>query len=194
MNMTAILTFMLCASALYAALTGNAAQTAAAVSEGAAAAVRVCVSAGGTICLWSGVMEVMRASGLSGRLAAALKRPLRLLFPGARDEGILRALAENLSANLLGLGGAATPPGIRAARLMAERADSGRADGDLMTLVVLNSASVQLIPATAAALRASAGAKDPFDILPAVWITSLVSVVTGLAFIKLSCRFGRKRP
>ena len=193
MNMTAILTFMLCASALYAALTGNSVRTAAAVSEGAAAAVRVCVSAGGTICLWSGVMEVMRASGLSDALASALGRPLRLLFAGAKDKKILGPLAENVSANLLGLGGAATPAGIRAARLMAEKAGDGRCDADLMTLVVLNTASVQFIPATAAALRASAGAENPFDILPAVWITSLVSVTTGLVFIKLLCRFGRRR-
>ena len=138
-------------------------------------------------------MEVMRASGLSDALASALRRPLRLLFRSARDEKTLRPLAENVSANLLGLGGAATPAGIRAACLMAERAKSGGSNGDLMTLVVLNTASVQLIPATAAALRASAGAKNPFDILPAVWMTSLVSVATGLLVIKLSCLFGRKK-
>ena len=91
---------------------------------------------------------------------------------------MLQALTENLSANLLGLGNAATPAGIRAAQGMARLGE--RARDELCLLVVLNTASLQLLPATVASLRAAAGASAPFDILPAVWFSTLCSLAVGL--------------
>lgn len=93
-------------------------------------------------------------------------------------------MSGNLSANLLGLGNAATPLGIRAARRMALGAE-GTASNELCRLVVLNTASVQLLPTTVAAVRAGCGAAAPFDILPAVWISSLLSVSVGLLTARL---------
>ena len=93
-------------------------------------------------------------------------------------------MSGNLSANLLGLGNAATPLGIRAARRMALGAE-GIASNELCRLVVLNTASVQLLPTTVAAVRAGCGAAAPFDILPAVWISSLLSVSVGLLAARL---------
>ena len=94
------------------------------------------------------------------------------------------AVSGNLSANLLGLGNAATPLGIRAARRMALGAE-GIASNELCRLVVLNTASVQLLPTTVAAVRAGCGAAAPFDILPAVWISSVLSVSVGLLTARL---------
>lgn len=96
----------------------------------------------------------------------------------------MAAVSGNLSANLLGLGNAATPLGIRAARRMALGAE-GTASNELCRLVVLNTASVQLLPTTVAAVRAGCGAAAPFDILPAVWISSLLSVSVGLLTARL---------
>ena len=102
------------------------------------------------------------------------------LFPqSAAHQDILAALAESLSANLLGLGNAATPAGIRAAKGMARL--GAAAQDELALLVVVNTASLQLVPGTVAAVRASAGAASPFDIMPAVWLSSLFSVAAGLS-------------
>lgn len=103
----------------------------------------------------------------------------------------MEAVSANISANLLGLGNAATPLGIRAAAEMAAAARGDTATDDMCTLVVMNTASIQLIPATVAAVRAAAGAANPFDILPAVWMASLSSVTVGILVAKLLKRLWR---
>lgn len=163
---------------VFGTLSGNASALSNSAIEGASAAVRFCISTGGIICLWSGVMELMRQSGLATKLAGLLSPVLKFLFPRAsRDEKTKECLAENMSANLLGLGNAATPAGIEAAQGILRLGGDGR---ELSRLVVLNTASIQLIPTTIAAVRAAAGAEHAFDILPAVWISSVVSVFVGL--------------
>ncbi len=167
-------------SVLCAPLLGTAEAAGAAVLEGAEEAVRFCLGICGAICLWSAVLELLERGGLAGALAGLLRPVLRRLFPrAAADREILSALTENVSANLLGLGNAATPAGIRAARGMA-RQSGGQPSDELCRLVVLNTASLQLLPSTIAAVRASAGAASAFDILPAVWFSSLCSVSAGL--------------
>jgi len=137
------------------------------------------LSIGGMLCLWSGVLEVMSRSGASDGLSRLLRPVLRRLFPRAsRDRETLNALSANVSANLLGLGNAATPMGVKAAAGIVRLGEP--AAGELGRLVVLNTASVQLLPTTIAAVRAAAGAASAFDILPAVWISSLASVTAGL--------------
>ena len=127
----------------------------------------------------------MRRSGMAAGLSHLLRPVLRRLLPQAgRDEETLAALSANVSANLLGLGNAATPAGIQAARRMAVGC-GGTASDELCRLVVLNTASVQLLPTTVAAVRAGCGAAAPFDILPAVWISSLLSVSVGLLTARL---------
>ena len=145
----------------------------------------------GVLCLWSGVMEIMSRCGLSGKLAALLRPALRRLLPRAsRDPETLAAVSANVSANLLGLGNAATPLGIRAARRMARGTD-GTADDELCRLVVLNTASLQLLPTTVAGVRAACGCRTPFDILPAVWLSSAISVTAGLLAARLLQRVWR---
>ena len=117
----------------------------------------------------------------------------RLLPRASRDDETLSAVSANVSANLLGLGNAATPLGIQAARRMAAGCD-GVASDELCLLVVLNTASIQLLPATIASVRAAAGCATPFDILPAVWLSSAASVAVGLTAAKLFSRVGRRRP
>lgn len=135
-------------------------------------------------------MEVMRRSGLMSALSRLLRPVLGKLFPrAARDTETLDALAANVSANFLGLGNAATPMGIKAAQGMARLSERpGTAGKELCLLVVLNTASIQLLPTTAAALRASYGSASPFDILPAVWISSALSVTGGLCAAALLAR------
>ena len=168
-------------SVLFGIWSGSAAAVGAAALEGAQAAVEFCLSIGGIICLWCAVMELMKQAGIIEWLKKLSAPVLRRVFPeSANDEKIFDALSMNFAANLLGLGNAATPMGIRAAKGMAESCENGEASAELCRLVVLNTASIQLLPTTIAAIRAANGAASPFDILPEVWISSLISVSVGL--------------
>jgi spore maturation protein A len=189
MILAVVFTAMIAVSVAFGAACGNMPAVSAAAVDGAKEAVALCISLTGVVCVFSGFMTVMDRSGLSGRLALVFRPLIRLLFPAAsRDDETLSAIAANMSANMLGLGNAATPLGIRAACKMSSGC-GGRATDELCLLVVVNTASIQLIPATVAALRASCGCASPFDILPAVWFSSALSVSAGVIAAKLMARF-----
>ena len=191
MAMSVIWVVMIGASVLCGLLTGRGEAVAVAALEGASAGVELCISMAGVLCLWMGVMEVMRRSGLSEGLSRVLRPALRRLYPDfAEDKRVMDTVSANVSANLLGLGNAATPMGLEAARLMAAHTP-GIASDSLCMLVVCNTASIQLIPTTVASIRAAAGCATPFDILPAVWLTSLIALVVGLSAAKLFSRIWR---
>jgi len=191
MAMAWIWAILVVISLLFGLLNGTMGAVSRAAMEGAAAAVDLAVGMAGSLCLWSGVMALMERCGLAAALARLFRPVLRLLLPRAgRDGETAAALSANLSANLLGLGNAATPPGVRAARLMA-RGSGGVASDELCRLVVLNTASIQLLPTTAASLRAACGCAAPFDILPAVWLASALSVTAGLLAARLLGRIWR---
>ncbi len=193
MAMTWVWTGMVVLSLIFGLITGNLDAVAEAAASGAGSAVDLSLSMAGVICLWSGVMEVMKVCGISESLARAFRPLLRRLLPQAsRDSETLAAVSANVSANLLGLGNAATPLGIRAARRMA-RGCGGVASDELCMLVVLNTASIQLLPATVASVRTAAGCATPFDILPAVWLASVLSVAAGLVAARLLAAMGRRR-
>ena len=194
MAMAWIWTGMVMLSLVFGILSGNLDEVANAAMAGAQSAIDLSVSMAGMLCLWSGIMEVMNVCGLSRGLARACRPLLRQLLPEAsRDEETLAVVSANVSANLLGLGNAATPLGIRAARRMA-RGCGGVASDELGLLVVLNTASIQLLPTTIASVRAAAGCRTPFDILPAVWFASVLSVAAGLLTARLLSRRGRRQP
>lgn len=194
MAMAWVWTGMVVLSLVFGLLTGSLDAVANAALEGARSAIDLSISMAGILCLWSGVMEIMSTCGLSASLARAFRPILRRLLPDAcRDKETLAAISANVSANLLGLGNAATPLGIRAAQRMA-RGCGGIASDELCLLVVLNTASIQLLPATIASVRAAAGCRTPFDILPAVWLASALSVAAGLTASRLLARVRRNRP
>ncbi len=191
MTMAVIWTGMVLLSVVFGIAYGTIDAVGSAAMEGAAAAVELCLSMAGVMCLWSGVMSLMKACGLTEFLNRLFRPLLSRLMPCAsRDAETLSALSGNLSCNLLGLGNAATPLGIRAAQRMARTCD-GIASNELCILVVLNTASVQLLPTTVAGVRSALGSTAPFDILPAVWLSSLLSVAAGLVAAKLFARLWR---
>ena len=172
---------ILAVSVLSAALTGRGGALAAAVPTGAQAGVTLCLTMTGSLCLWSGVGQLMERTGLTEGLSRLLQPLMGRIFPSTRRNPALRRdLSANVCANVLGLGNAATPMGIRAAKGMVDPASPQVAGDELCRLVVLNTASIQLIPANVAAVRASLGSAAPFDILPAVWAASLLSAGIGL--------------
>lgn len=191
MTMAVIWTGMVLLSVIFGIAFGTIDAVGSAAMEGAAAAVDLCLSMAGIMCLWSGIMSLMKACGLTESLNRLFRPLLSRLMPGAsRDAETLSALSGNLSCNLLGLGNAATPLGIRAAQRMARNCD-GIASDELCLLVVMNTASVQLLPTTVAGVRSALGCTTPFDILPAVWLSSLLSVGAGILAAKLFSRLWR---
>ena len=191
MSMTWIWTAIVALSVLFGILNGNISQVGAAAMEGAGAAVQLCIGICGVICLWTGVMEVIRRAGLCAALSRILRPVLSRLFPeSSKNRETIEAVSANVSANLLGLGNAATPLGIKAAGLMAKGGVS--ASDEICMLTVLNTASIQLIPVTITGVLTAAGSSEPFAILPAVWLSSLCSVTVGIAAARLFARIWRK--
>lgn len=174
----------LCAiiSAVCAAIFQRGGETGEALISGAAAAVSVGISITGPLSLWSGIGKLMDQIGLTGKLAAILAPFLKKIYPSSKsDSPLAAALSSNVCANLLGLGNAATPMGVKAVKRLRKAENPDYATDEMCRLVVMNTASIQLLPTTVAAIRAASGCETPFDILPCVWISSILSVTAGLS-------------
>jgi spore maturation protein A len=193
MVMSWIFTGLVAISVVFALLLGNGSALAAAVPLGAQAGITLAISMAGSLCLWTGVGKLMEKAGFTAFLSKLLRPVLVRVFPSAKkDAPLAGALSANICANFLGLGNAATPMGIQAARRFAAKGSQGVASDELCRLIVLNTASIQLIPSTVAAVRASLGCATPFDILPAVWLTSICSAGAGLLAARFLGRLWRK--
>lgn len=179
-------------SIIGAQLNGRVSELASSVSQGAQAGITLVISIAGSICLWTGVGKLMEKVGATKLLSRILSPLLGRLFPSFQKDSLLAgSLSANVCANILGLGNAATPMGIQAAKQLALHSKNGVATDELCRLVVLNTASIQLIPTTVASVRSALGAASPFDILPAVWLTSLCSACLGLLSAKLGGKLWR---
>lgn len=172
---------ILSVSILCSFLLGRGSELTGGILQGAQQGVTLGISLAGSLCLWSGVGKVLEQAGITQFLARLLRPLLDRVFPSSRKDAKLQsALSGNICANFFGLGNAATPMGIQAVKRMLDPCDPARATNEMCRLIVLNTASIQLIPANVAAVRASLGSAAPFDILPAVWITSLLSAGLGV--------------
>ena len=181
MVMSWIFTGIVAIALVFSILSGRGSELAAAIPEGAQAGITLAISLAGSICLWTGVGKLMEKAGFTNFLSRLLRPLLHKIFPSTKKDAVLAGhLSANICANFLGLGNAATPMGIQAAQRLAANAKNGVANDELCRLIVLNTASIQLIPATVAAVRSSLGCQTPFDILPAVWVTSVLSAGSGI--------------
>lgn len=186
MAMGWIWTGMILVSVVCAAINGTGADLAAATVQGARNGIDLALAMAGSMILWSGVGKMMESTGITVALSRLFMPFLKRIFPSVRKDPVLaQYLSANICANFLGLGNAATPMGIQAARRMVDPDKPSVANHQLCRLIVLNTASIQFIPSTVAALRAGYGCATPFDILPAVWVSSICSAGVGLlaAFI-----------
>lgn len=192
MVMTYIFTGILLISIVFSILTGHGSELAAAIPQGAQAGVTLAISIAGSLCLWAGVGKLMERIGITSALSKLLQPLLHRLFPDTKQDPILAGyLSGNICANIFGLGNAATPMGIQATRRMIDPQRPNLATDQMCRLIVLNTASIQLIPANVAAVRSALGCATPFDILPAVWLTSLCSAGVGLLVAFLLGRLQR---
>lgn len=151
--------------------------------EGCNKAVELVIYLSGSMCLWGGLMKICEKAGITAVIARMLSPVTRLLFRDAvHCPEVMNAVTMNLTANLLGLGNAATPSGIATVKAMQKLPPAARKKCISM-LVVLNTASIQLIPSTIAAMRLEHGAVSPFDVTPAIIFSSLISVTAGCLMV-----------
>lgn len=184
-----------CVAVIFGLINGRAQEMSSAILENADKAVTLALSLCGIMCLWCGLMKVAEKAGIVKALSKLLSPLLSLLFRGLKKGGTaMQLISMNITANILGLGNASTPLGIKAMQAIADEEDAnGTATDNMVLLTVMNTASLQIIPTTAAALRASFGAPQPMDILPCVWIVSIYSLIVTIAAAKLFSRFSKRR-
>ena len=184
---------MVCTAVLFGAATGRLEEVGKAAIDGAGAAVNVCLSMLAPMCLWSGVTELLTELGVMRVLDRLLSPVVGRLFPKLTERGEGHLVSGSIAANMLGLGNAATPLTLKASGALGKACKNNTASKELCRLIVLNTASVQVIPMTVCGIRAGLGADNPFDIVPAVWIASVFALLVGgssvFIFEKL---FGRK--
>lgn len=173
-------------SVFCAVVTGRVPELSASIMSGAAGAVELVISLLGMMCLWTGLMKIADAGGVTQILSNLLYPLTKHLFPDCKkDSPAMKAICMNMTANLLGLGNAATPLGIAAMKELKKKNPTQTADNSMAMFVVINTASLQIIPTFMGTLRAKYGSPAPFDILPAVWVTSVAALVAGVIVAKV---------
>jgi spore maturation protein A len=194
--MSVIWVILLVGSVAVAASTGRMADLPGAIAESASRAVTLSIGLVGVMSLWLGLMRVAQEAGLVRSLGRLARPLLRRLFPSVPDDSpAMGAMVMNISANMLGLGNAATPFGIKAMEeLERQNPNPGTATDAQALFCALNTASIQLIPASVIALRAASGSRQPADILGATLLASTCATVTAIVFANLLRRFFPSRP
>ena len=177
-----ILGAILIVSAVLGAIEENMSEVSSAALNSCVEAVELCIYLTGGMCMWGGIMRVAEKSGITDTIAKIFKPFLKHLFKGLDTSGkAFHAICMNITANLLGLGNAATPLGLEAMkRLEEEEGENEVTSRNMVLFVVLNTASITLIPTTAASLRLKHGSEMPMEILPCVLITSACALIAGL--------------
>ena len=174
-------------SIIYAIMNGNTDKINASIFSSTQETVTLCITLLGTICLWNGIMKIAEKTKIIKKLTRILNPLINFLFPELKtQEKIRNEIAMNMVANILGLGNAATPLGIKAMKSMQEiNPDKKVLSNSMVTLIVLNTASIQLIPTTVIAIRMSLGSENPTNIIFPVWIATLCAAVAGLTATKI---------
>ena len=161
--------------------------------ESTESAVKLCLTLLGIMCLWSGAMKIVSTTSLINKITKILSPFMKLLFPKMkkRDEAY-EQISMNVVANILGLGNAATPLGLKAMETMQkENAQKDRLTDEMATLIVLNTASIQIIPTTVIAIRSSLCSNNPTIIIFPVWIATICAAIAGISAVKFFIKIGK---
>lgn len=186
---------MIIISLIFAGINGRLDQTISAAFSGAEGAVSAVAAMAGVFCFWSGLLNVAQTGGFSEVIAKIINPVLKIVFPRLKRDGrALSAITMNVAANLMGMGNAATPAGIEAmCELDKLNGNSPYASDEMCMLVVINTASIQLIPTTIISLRAAAGSQNPAGVIIPIWISSAVSLISAVCVMKFIIWRGKRR-
>lgn len=191
--MNLIFSLMIIASLIISFFTGTVEETVYAGFDGAMRSVEIVLSFAGIMCMWSGFLKVAEQSGGLKFVSKIISPITKRLFKNANDKS-MQYITANISANLLGVGNAATPSGIAAMKELDKINPNPETASDEMSIfTVINTASLQLLPTSVIALRVAAGSKNPQAILPGVWISSFCSVVGAVLLMKIILKLRAKK-
>ena len=173
-------------SFLYAIFWGNIDSLNVAIFSSTQETVKLCLTLLGTMCFWTGIIKIAEKTLLMEKLAKILNPVINFLFPELKNEKEVKdKIAMNMIANILGLGNAATPLGIKAMKSMQKlNCEKDVLSNSMIMLIVLNTASIQLIPTTVLAIMSSLGSENPTSIISPVWIATFFSAMAGVFFTK----------
>lgn len=193
--MNYVFPILLILSFMSAVATGKVAELSQSVISGAEDAVQLLLRLVSMLCLWGGIMEIGDKSGLTSLFSKFMYPVVSLIFPILRKEKyVLEAISMNITANVLGLGNAATPLGLEAMRrLQSVNSNTEFASDEMVVFVVMNTAAMHIIPTTVATMRGQYGSADPMEIMPAAFLTSFCALMTAIIMAKLGNRLRRKR-
>lgn len=175
-------------------ITGNMSALSQSVIQGGQDAVQLLLKLLSMLCLWGGIMEIAEQAGVTKALSRLMYPIMKLIFPRLKNENYaLEAISMNVTANVLGLGNAATPLGLEAMRrLQAINGDTSVASDEMIVFVVMNTAAMHIIPTTVATLRGQYGSKSPMEIMPAAILTSLCALTVAITAAKIGNVIRRK--
>lgn len=158
-------------------------------------AIKLSINLLGTICLWNGIMQIASKTSVIDKLTSFLKPIIRYLFSDLKKRPkIQKEISMNMIANILGLGNAATPLGLKAMKSMQEENEDKDVLSDSMaTFIVINTASIQIIPTTVIAIRNSLGSENPTSIVFPVWIATICAAISGIVAVKILIKVTKKR-
>lgn len=180
-------------SCIYGIFAGKVNEMNTAVFTSAADAVQLAITFFGTICLWSGIMQIASKTSLMTKLTQLLRPIISFLFPEVNPEKEeYKQISMNIVANLLGLGNAATPIGLKAMKeLQKSNSKKDTLSNSMIMFIVINTASIQLIPTTVIAIRDSLGSSNPTEVIVPIWIVSICSVITVVIATKIFIKLGK---
>ena len=171
---------IIAASLVYAIISGSVQGVLNGISDAAASAIQLCINLCGIFAIWSGIMSMAKQGGILNALSKALDPIISKLFK-TKDPDARQAITMNITANVLGMGSAATPAGQRAVKeLNKNNKDKSRASSDTVMLLILNNSALTLIPTTVLTLRAAAGSQDAAMIIPYAIAASVISTIAAI--------------
>ncbi len=179
--------FFIIISFIFAILSGNMEEFNNSLFTSCGEAVDLTITLFGTMCLWNGLMKIVQETSLIQRLSTLISPIMKFLFPKLRKEDKeYKEITINIIANLLGIGNAATPLGLKAMKTMQEKNPNKDTITDNMAMfIVLNTASLQLIPTTVIAVRMSLGSAEPSKIIVPIWIVTIIADIAGIIATKI---------
>ena len=179
----------------YAIFSGNLQNLNSSIFDSVESAVNLSITMLGTMCLWSGIMNVAANTNIMKMMNKMLKPIIRFLFPEIKEnKKAQNEISMNMVANILGLGNAAIPLGLKAMEtLQKENKNKEELSNSMIMLIVINTASIQLIPTTIIAIRSSLGAQNPTSIIVPVWIATICAAIVGIFVTKLLIKYSNKR-
>ena len=174
-------------SFIYSMCFGDIAETNTAIFESTESAVNLCINLLGTICLWNGIMKIATNTSIVSILKKCFRPFLKFLFPNiTENEEVYTEISMNVVANVMGLGNAATPMGLKAMKSLQSRNNNKKLlSKEMATFIVLNTASIQIIPTTVIAIRNSLGSENSTAILFPVWIATALAAISAITAVKI---------